>query len=374
MENILWLLFFIATATQFLYLTLIFGRFAFAYKIAEPSREENSEGVSVVIAARNEKPHLEKLIPELFRQNYPIYEVVIVNDRSSDDTEDLLRELGHLYPCLRTVNIRYTPNHVTAKKYALTLGIKAAKHDIVLLTDADCRPVSSRWILLMSAPVRNGNKIFALGHGSYLIQPGVLNKVIQYETMLTALYYFSFGLWQSPFMGIGRNLCYRKKFFMDQKAFKNLWHIEGGDDDLFVNQHASKTNTAVVIHPESITVSMPKTTFKDYLIQKTRHFHAGKYYKTKDKLKLGIYSFSHLIFWGTALVLMVNSRTWEPIALVLGLILTRAVLQYAVMKEASKKLEGAGKVLWTMFFDLMYMIYFWIIGTKGYLSKTVRWK
>jgi glycosyltransferase involved in cell wall biosynthesis len=369
------LLFFIAAATQFLYLTLVFGRVAFVYKFIDKGEDEKKpEGVSVIIAARNEREHLEKLIPELFRQDYPVFEVVVVNDRSTDDTEDLLRELSAHFPLLRPVNIRYTPDHVTAKKYALTLGIKVSKYDIVLLTDADCKPVSTKWVRLMSAPVRNANKIFALGHGSYLNQPGILNKMIQFETMLTALYCFSFGLWQAPFMGIGRNLCYRKDFFMEQKAFKNLWHIEGGDDDLFVNRHANKKNTAVVIHPESITVSIPKTSFKDYLIQKNRHFHAGKYYKPKDKLKLGIYSFSHLVFWGTALIILVNGRSWEPITLVIGLILSRAFLQYAVMKGARKKLEGAGKVLWTMFFDLMYMIYFWIVGTKGYLSKTVRWK
>jgi len=375
MENTSWWIFFLASGVQFTYLMVVFGRFVFFHKAEqEAEQDSNLSGVSVIIAAKNESAHLQDLVPLLMEQNYPKYEVLIVNDCSTDNSEDMLRSLAETYSNLRIVNIRYTPDHVTAKKYALTLGIKVSKHDTILLTDADCRPVSPHWIRRMSAPVRNEGKTFALGHGSYLALPGLLNKIIQYETLFTAIYYFSFGYWKSPFMGVGRNLCYRKSFFMEKKAFKSLWHIEGGDDDLFVNRYATAENTAIVAHPESITISQPKTSFKAYFTQKKRHYHAGKYYRPKDKLKLGLYSLSHLVFWLSAAGIVILESTWEPIALVLGLIFTRAMLQYLIIHRARKKLEGTGKVIWTIFFDLMYMIYFWTLGTKGYLSKTVKWK
>ena len=375
MVDILWLVFFSAVSIQLFYLIFIFGRLAFFYrKPAERGGEENQERVTVIIAARNELENLKELLPKLFSQNYPNFEVLIVNDQSIDTTEDWLMAYADSQPNLKTVHVRYTPNHVTSKKYALTLGIKVASSDIILLTDADCIPVSNQWITRMTAPLRLDNKIFAIGHGSYRTLPGFLNKLIQFETMLTALYYFSFGLWKSPFMGVGRNLCYRRSFFMEQKAFKGLWHILGGDDDLFVNKYANKNNTALVIHPESITLSLPKTDFSDFLIQKRRHFQAGKYYRLKDKLKLGVYSLTHLVYWFSAIILLALSRSWEPIALILGFVFTRALLQYTIIRQAKMKLEGMGKVLWTMFFDFMYMIYFWIVGTKGYLSKTVKWK
>ena len=375
MIDILWLVFFSAVAIQLFYLIFIFGRLAFFYKKpSEVDYEENQEGVTVILSARNELENLKELLPKLFSQQYPNFEVLVVNDQSVDGTEDWLMEYAGNHPNLKTVHVRYTPNHVTSKKYALTLGIKMAASDIILLTDADCIPVSDQWITRMTAPLRLENKIFAIGHGSYQTLPGFLNKLIQFETMLTALYYFSFGLWKSPFMGVGRNLCYRRSFFMEKKAFKGLWHIIGGDDDLFVNKYANKKNTALVIHPESITLSQPKTKFSDFLVQKRRHFHAGKYYRLKDKLKLGIYSLTHLIYWFSAIILLAISRSWEPIALILGFVFTRALLQYTIIRQAKMKLEGMGKVLWTMFFDFMYMIYFWIVGTKGYLSKTVKWK
>ncbi|WP_198675438.1 glycosyltransferase [Pleomorphovibrio marinus] len=370
----LWMIFFLALAIQLVYLLFVFGRLAFLYKPSEDTSDTAGVGVSVVIAARNELNNLQQLIPRLFEQVYDTFEVIIVNDRSSDGTEDFLREASTNHPNLRVVNIRYLPDHVTAKKYALTLGIKVAKHNVILLTDADCLPLSKNWIKRMSYPVRILEKDFALGHGSYQVLPGLLNKFIQYETLLTALYYFSFGLWRAPFMGVGRNLCYKKDFFMDKKAFKDLWHINGGDDDLFVNKYANKGNTAMVIHPESVTLSMPKENFRAYFEQKKRHFHVGKYFRTKDKLKFGVYTMSHLLFWLSGLGIILYSRDWEPIGLVLGLILLRAILHYSIFKNAKLKLEGMGQVLWTMFFDLLYMVYFWVIGTKGYLSKTVRWK
>ena len=375
MENTLWWIFFLASGVQFTYLMVVFGRFVFFHKTEEEAEQNsNLSGVSIIIAAKNEAPHLQDLVPLLMQQDYPEFEVLIVNDCSTDDSEDMLRSLAEIYSKLRIVNVRYTPDHVTAKKYALTLGIKVSKYDTILLTDADCRPVSPHWIRRMSTPVRNEGKTFALGHGSYLALPGLLNKIIQYETLFTAIYYFSFGYWKAPFMGVGRNLCYKKSFFMEKKAFNSIWHIEGGDDDLFVNRYATAENTAIVAHPESITISQPKTSFKTYFTQKKRHYHAGKYYRNKDKLKLGLYSLSHLVFWLSAAGIVILESTWEPIALVLGLVFARAMLQYLIIHKARKKLEGTGKVIWTLFFDLMYMIYFWTLGTKGYLSKTVKWK
>ena len=371
--EILWIVFFASAAIQFIYLLFIFGRLTFFSNptVPAPAKEE---GVSILVAARNEERNLQSLIPLLAAQNYPKFEIIIVNDRSTDDTPDLLRGMMNIYPQLRTVTIRYTPEHVTAKKYALTLGIKVAKYDIILLTDADCTPASENWVKMMSAPLAEDRKIFSLGHGGYTYFPGFLNRLIQYETLFTAISYFSFALWKSPFMGIGRNLGYRRSFFLEKKAFKGFWHINGGDDDLLINRYANSSNTAVVIHPDSITLSQPKMDWKSYFTQKRRHFHAGKYYKVKNKLKLGVYMFTHLIFWISAFFLLLGSKGWEPFAVVAGLIILRAVAQLKVFMAAKKKLEGIGKVYWTMFFDLVYLGYFWIVGTKGYLSKKIKWK
>jgi glycosyltransferase involved in cell wall biosynthesis len=361
---------------QVVYLIFIYGRLAFFFRPVKNSPEEDQkpEPVTVMVVARNEEENLKKLIPALAAQVYPNFEIMVVNDQSEDGTTELLETLMGKYRNLRTVSIAYTPQHVTPKKYALTLGIKVAKNDVILLTDADCLPATHNWIRLMTAPVRLSNKTFAIGYGAYRQASGFLNRMIQYETVFTALQYFSFGLWKSPYMAVGRNLCYRKSFFMEKKAFKNFWHVLGGDDDLFVNQYANRSNTGLVIDPESITISEPKETFKAYNIQKKRHFQAGKHYKTVDKLKIGIFAFSHLLFWISGVALMALSPDWQFQAAVLAIMILRMTITYGVFRGAYRKLEGQTKVFWTIFFDLIYLGYFWVMGTKGYLSKTVRWK
>ncbi|MFD2202374.1 glycosyltransferase [Shivajiella indica] len=375
--DILWITFLTALIVQLFYIVVLFGRISFFYKNPKSPSLLNYEGVTVIVAAHNEKGNLKKLIPALCNQDYPNYEVMIVNDRSHDGTRFLLEEMMTIYPKLRTVTIQYTPEHVTSKKYALTLGIKVAKNDVLLLTDADCIPKTDKWIRLMTAPVRETNKTFSLGYSQYNSNDGFLNSWIQFETLWTALQYISFALWKAPFMGVGRNLCYRRSFFMEKKAFKGLWHINCGDDDLFVNMYADGNNTAVVVDPDSITLSTPKTTWKDYFTQKKRHFHAGKYYKAGDKQKIGIYSFTHLLFWLTGislLTLMGIEQNWEQFVIILGIIIVRSILLTSVFTSARKKLEGETKVFWTGFFDVMYLGYFWILGTLGYQSKKVRWK
>ncbi len=375
---LLWLLFGIGISVQAVYLLLIFGRTAWGKVTSfSPTNRNTEEGVTILIAAHNEHKNLKTLIPKLFEQDYPKFDVMIVNDRSNDRTKRLLEEMMAIYPKLRSVTIKYTPSHVTAKKFALTLGIKVAKNDVILLTDADCMPSSDQWIRKMTAPVREEGKTFAVGFSGYQENSSFLNRWIQFETMMTALLYFSFGLWKAPFMAVGRNLCYRKSFFMEAKAFKGIWHLEGGDDDLFVNQYATGKNCAMVIDPQSTTVSIPKETWKKYLIQKKRHLHAGKFYRGEDKRKIGLYSLSHALFWlgGVGLLIYFGiEQAWEHFLIVFGIIVLRSILVWSIFKSASQKLSGKVGSMNSWANDLFYLVYFWILGTVSYQAKDIKWK
>ena len=374
---LLWFLFGIGIFIQAVYLLLIFGKIVFFSRKKSIEESSPSEGVTVVIAARNEYHNLKNLIPKIFEQEYEKFELLIIDDRSTDRTHRLLLEMMAIYPKLRTVIIKYTPEHVTAKKYALTLGIKVAKNDVILLTDADCIPESKLWIQKMTAPVRLEKKTFSIGFSGYEKKSGFLNNWIQFETLLTALFYLSFGLWKMPFMGVGRNLCYRKNFFMEAKAFKGLWQIEGGDDDLFVNRYASGKNTALVIDPDANTLSKAKTNRKDYFRQKKRHLHAGKYYRGKDKQKIGFYAFSHVLFWAGGIGLLFYfglEENWEQFFIVFGIILLRSTLFSLVMYLSSKKIQGVNQTKIPWLYDFLYLGYFWVIGTISYQAKTIQWK
>jgi len=375
---LLWFFFGIGLVIQIVYLLFIFGRVAFnSAKNHTSTGSQKEEGVTVLVAAHNEFTNLKTLIPKLFEQNYSNFDVMIVNDRSTDRTKRLLEEMMEIYPRLRSVTIKYTPGHVTPKKFALTLGIKVTKNDVILLTDADCIPQSENWIKKMTAPVRKHGKTFSLGFSGYEKKPGFLNSWIQFETLLTALFYMSFGLWKRPFMGIGRNMCYRKHFFMEVKAFKGFWHVEGGDDDLFVNQYATGKNTSIVIDPEANTLSQPKTTKTEYFVQKKRHLHAGKYYRGEDKQKIGFYSLSHALFWLGGMGLLIYfgiDQSWEQFLIVLGIILLRSVLMLSIFSSASKKIQGINAPINTWVHDLVYLGYFWVLGSISQQAKDIKWK
>ncbi|MEY3399319.1 MAG: hypothetical protein RL220_1913, partial [Bacteroidota bacterium] len=123
---------------QLIYILHFFG------KISGRKAIENSGGkelpVSVIICARNEEKNLREHIPVLMEQDYPEFEVIVVNDSSWDDTDAILNAFHVHYPNLRIVTLDEEKQNLQGKKFALTLGIKAAKYDTILLTDADCVP------------------------------------------------------------------------------------------------------------------------------------------------------------------------------------------------------------------------------------------
>ena len=373
---LLWFFFGFGILIQGGYLLMVFSRTAWYTRGSKKSGiQYPEEGVTVLITARNKFQHLKVLIPKLFEQDYPKFDVMIVNDQSSDRTKRLLEDLMIRYPKLRSVTIKYTPKHVTAKKFAITLGIKVAKNDVILLTDADSLPNSDQWIRKMTAPVRDEGKTFAIGFSSYLEKPGALNQWIQFDTILKALFYFSFGLWKAPFMGTGKNLCYRKSFFLEVKGFRGFWGIEGGDDSIFVNTYATGSNTKVVIDSKAITLSAPKENWKEYIQHEKHQLHAERFFQVEDKRKMGLYGVSHALYWIGGLGLLIYfgiGLSWEYFLVVLGLLGLRSFMLISIFKATSKNLQGNLPKLNVLINDLLYLAYFWVLGSISYQAKNTK--
>ncbi|MCU0326803.1 MAG: glycosyltransferase [Spirosomaceae bacterium] len=260
------------------------------------SKNTKKPGVSIVVAAWNELENLKELLPILEAQEYADFEIIVADDRSYDGTYDYLLFNDGGYSKVIFVRISDVPTHFTAKKYAVTMGIKKATKEIILLTDADCRPTSSQWLAQMVEQLTQGKDI-VLGFSPYQYHEGGLNALIRYETFQTAVQYFSFALSKIPYMGVGRNLMYRKELFWASNGFASHLELLGGDDDLFVNQASNKENVAVCISPEAHTISEPKKTWNEWITQKRRHLSVGKRYKFRDKFLLGILALSHVLCW-----------------------------------------------------------------------------
>lgn len=326
--------------------------------------------VSVIVCAHDEEENLRELIPALLSQDYPHFEVIVVNDRSNDNTYDFLLEETQKDSRLKMVNVKSVPDHVNNKKFAITLGIRAAVNEWILLTDADCRPVSSNWIKTVSERF-DSNLQLVLGFSPYSTSRGFLNAFIRFESLITAIQYLGLAAVGSPYMGVGRNLAYRKSLFLEKKGFNQFQHVIGGDDDLFVNQHSTSKNTAVVFSPESVVTSKPKTSWKSFFYQKVRHLSVGKKYKAGNKLILGLFMLS----WTATIYVGITAAVLHPYYYVIlaGILLQVVFLLLTIHKIA--RLTGSPFSLWLVpVLDFIYPIYYISTGLVALVTRKVRWK
>lgn len=350
-------------AVQIIYLTVLL--FAFSKDRRSPS-QPGKVGVSVIVCAHDEEANLRALVPSLLAQNYHDFEVIIVDDRSNDGTFDFLLQETGLNPKLRMVTVRDVPRHMTGKKFALTMGIKAAKNEWILLTDADCRPQPG-WIAGMASYFDPSAQI-VIGFSPYTRQPGLLNSFIRFEAFITAVQYIGFAFIGRPYMGVGRNLAYRRQLFLGSKGFIAHQEIIGGDDDLFVNQHASRQTVAVALGSSVVVPSSPKATWKEYFFQKLRHLSVGKRYKLIDRMWLGLFTFT----WIASVLAWAATPFVEP--WLLGALVLRSVLLTSVVHAAERRLKEPFEGWKVPFLDFIYAFYYLVAGPIALVTKRVRWK
>jgi len=367
LSEIVFYIFCLLALIQLFYYSFFYSRVAF-YK--QKSRQQSQQHpVSVIICARDEDENIARNLPGVLVQKYATtHEVIVVNDNSVDDSKYILEELQKTFKFLQIVDLKQEAKLISGKKYPLSIGIKEAKHEIVLLTDADCVPATEFWIQKMQDAYVNGTEI-VIGYGAYYKKPGLLNKLIRFETFHSALQYLSFALAGNPYMGVGRNLSYKKDVFLRNKGFSSINHIPGGDDDLFINKVASKHNTRVVIDKDAITLSQPKGSFSQWLRQKTRHYSTARYYKKTNKFLLAAYSISQFLFYP----LFILAILFYDLRLSLAVFGARLLLQGLVFFRAMKKLDEADLWPFFVFFDIWMFFYYIIFAPSLWKRPRVSW-
>ncbi|WP_067149644.1 glycosyltransferase [Pseudotamlana agarivorans] len=361
-------IFLVVVAIQAIFFLGVYTKFVFS---KEEQNDNSSLPVSVIICAKNEAENLKTFLPSICEQDYPNFEIVLINDDSTDDTLDVIEALASQYSNIKIVNVKSIEAFWGNKKYALTLGIKAAKNECLLFSDADCKPVSTHWISEMSNHFSK-EKSIVLGYGGYLkIKNSFLNKLIRYETLITAVNYFSFALSGIPYMGVGRNLAYTKEEFFNANGFINHIKVRSGDDDLFVNQVATPKNTACAFSENSFTLSVPKKSYKAWYLQKRRHVSTAQHYKSSHKVLLALLYISNFLFWVLALVLFIAQIKWQ---IILGAFAFRLSLQYLILGLASKKLKETDLILLFPLLEFFLVITQLTIFINNIISKPKHWK
>ena len=329
--------------------------------------------VSVIVCAHNEYDNLQDYLSILLEQDYPCYEVIVVDDSSEDGSDLLLerwsRQYGNLYHTFVPRGARVLSN----KKLALTIGIKAAHYDYLLLTDADCRPESKHWIREMMKGFSNEQTELVLGFSPYFEKKGLLNHIIGYDTLFNGLQYMGMARAGKPYMGVGRNLAYKRETFFSVGGFKGLLGNRAGDDDLFVNRIANAANTVVVNNPNSIVWSVPKTTWREWFHQKRRHLSVSPQYRTKSKIQLTLEPLSRGIFYASLLISAIVGNI-ELISIALALFLLRLLVQLIIINISARRLNMRGYSLGLIAYDIILpLITLYMMLTQPLQKKPLYW-
>lgn len=323
--------------------------------------------VSVIICARNEEDNLREFLPKVLEQDYPYFEVIVVNDASEDNTSQVLDDFAKLYPHLYVTNMPNDINIISRKKLAVTVGVKAAKNELLLMTDADCYPASKDWIRSMVSNVTDGIE-FVVGYGDYITERSIVNRLITYDTLFIAMQYMGFALRGKPYMAVGRNFLYRKSTFYKYKGFAGHLHIVSGDDDLLINKAGNAINTAVATRAESKTMSVAEPTMSKWLLQKSRHLTSSSLYTKSSRRRIGGEVASRALFY----LLVVCGLAYADLyvsAFVLSLFVLRYTMQAVVINKTAKRLQSRRYSISILIFDIVLpVISLWLM-IKGCIRK-----
>jgi glycosyltransferase involved in cell wall biosynthesis len=365
---VFFLIFAFTAAIQFYYYLYFYLA---PYSWEPPEIKSEGKPVSVIICARNEAENLKKLLPSVLEQDYPDYEVIVVNDCSEDDTYKVLGELIPRYPHLRISTLNKDPKFTHNKKLAQFIGIKAAKNQVLLFTDADCMPESNKWLEGMTCHFQ-GKTDYVLGYGGYLKEDGMLNTFIRTDTVMIAMQYLGMAIRGIPYMAVGRNLAYRRSEFFNNNGFGIHSNLASGDDDLFINNNAKPGNTIVEFRPGTHTASVPSPSFSEWKKQKKRHLTTAPYYKPSHKFLLVTEPLSRMIFYSLFIVLLAFHYLWIEVLVIFGV---RMVTQTTVYSLVQRKLQERGLVVYSLFFDIFSPVInsFLYLGSKKGQAKN-QWR
>lgn len=355
---------------QLYYILFVYSKLS-RYQIESNQTETDLPPLSVIICAHNEQDNLREFLPNILNQDYPNFEVIVVNDFSTDETPWVLQEFDEQYAHLKVVEIKEHIRLKHGKKFAVSMGIKASKYETLVFTDADCTPQSDQWLKEVASAFRPETEI-VLGYSPYFKKRGLLNLLIRFETSHTAMSYLAYALKGDAYMGVGRNMAYKKGLFFRNKGFAAHMHIKSGDDDLFVNQNATAINVNIALSPAAIVYSAPKTTWKSYYKQKARHSGASTIYKKRHQRMLGTQLVSAVLFYLTLIAVAIAFPSFWYVPLAAYLL--RLFAQWAVFTAIYKKLEVKELIWWLPLVDFIYYFYICINGLFSRKKKKISWK
>ncbi|MBR4136222.1 MAG: glycosyltransferase [Bacteroidales bacterium] len=353
---VIFVLFAAITFLELLYYYVLYARFSFRKCPAAPDISENAPPVSVIMVVKDAAAVLLKTLPRLLNQHYPNFELVVVNDNSKDDTRLLLLEYQQQYDNIHIVNLDSAVTSIRGNKYAMSIGIRCAKYENMIFTDAECAPSSMHWLEQMAGQFSDTRQI-VLGYSTYQKRNNPFNRMLHFDNLLNALQYFSLALAHSTYRGNHQNIGFTKTLFYKQRGFASHNHLVYGDEDIFISKAANRKNTAVVYDPDSFTVLQRPAYYNYWVHHKEGLYYTRKYNTFKNKFLLNFYSFLNIAFYvSLVFAILATLSNIVMLSIVLGIALLRIISLYLVFGFAAKRLNEKQTIPALLFYDLIFAI------------------
>lgn len=368
----LWMLagiiFIVSFIIQSIFFFGIYNKLLSFRKLNEKSKEDP---VSVIICTRNEAENLKRYLPAILNQDYPEFEVIVVNDGSSDETEDVLAEFKTQYPRLYVTGIEGKPGYVSGKKVAQTLGVKAAHFEQIVFTNPDCEPLSPYWLRHMQSNFLQRTDI-VIGYGGFKSRKGLLNKLIRTDSVYNYMQLMSFALKEMPFTALTKNLAYRKSQFFEKKGFASSHHISSGDEDYFVIKNSNRYNTVVELDKDSHTMSEPFTSWRKWLRAKRINYSNRKIYSKKPGRFIKLEAMSRITFFVSGAFML---AFWKVPVYISFLILFREFSFSIIFNKVLKRFNEKNLLFLSVIYDFTWPVMAGILSIRNKLSfSKPKWK
>lgn len=323
--------------------------------------------VTVIITCKNEENNISTVVSQILSQDYPDFELIVIDDFSNDKTLENL----HSFRDLKLIVLSADEN-IPGKKKALSQAIHAAKNELILLTDADCSITSKLWIQSMAMAMIASPQIeIVIGISPMSRNHNLVNLFSRFETILTAIQYSSYTLSGIPYMAVGRNLMYKKSLFHRIGGFQNHIDIASGDDDLLIQQGANKTNTVVNLESESFVYTTSKESITSFLRQKSRHITTAPHFKLIHKVLLFVFAFSQMFFYAGAITGVLTGIF--ALKSILFLLFIKWILQILLLYKWFEKLQSLDMLIFIPILDILLVKYYFILPIYKAFSTKKNW-
>ncbi len=334
---------------------------------------EEKPGASIIVYAKNDADYLAQFLPIILNQDYPNFEVIVVNDGSTDATKDLLSDFEMRYSNLYQTFAPEDTRSVSRKKLSVMLGIKAAKYDYIINTNANCQPQTDQWI---AAIMRNFTKgvdvVIGHAHPIYKEDRGIGRWFRSFHFLQNCIQYLVYAINGKPYRGTNDNLAYRKQTFFNNKGFSHSMNLHYGDDDVFVSEIANEDNTRVELSSDSILIAHYYDVAEAFVNLKLRYDFTSRYLHTTAFAQSSFISFIYILdFLAIAGIIAIDYINPLNYAIAVGLLLMLTLPQIIIYRKTAKIMQSIRLFFSVPLFSLLYpFINLWY-KIKGRRARTL---